>query len=515
MGTTIAGNQHIGTNYLKNQYIWAPGLGGKTADVELYEEDRIFVYQFNPPYDQRDDGVLAIEFYYYYRKPTTADFWNYCYDPDYFYIFPFIAAYNDDSRWGKVGKWENLVTIDSNKISLVGRETGWIHVTLHVEEYIWGRYTNNGNTYENPLYIGIYSPIPVFCWDTSSANTTGGIVPYELLWDFEEYEDYTVYELITQGYLEDCYYGRKQINEYPTFYITFRDVTPESFNYSVTETAVMNVTSGITKKAFFKKLLAEIKAACATDNRKLIAKRNGGRDSFSISTSNSRKEIFKRSFSESKTVASVQTKKQRLIKSISETPDIDSLGNRKLTVKLSPFSEKLIPVSISSRMLGIKKSCSSIARGTSSFIRKLDYIRNNLLEALIPVSSILRRNHLKTEASSILTFDDEHDSRMFFNRLSISENQITDSLERKVDWKRLMEITPDAESEVLRKQVLFRSAESQSDFTARPFASRLFFRTVQTVMSLWDWIRGKIREANNVVTFFCPIHLEIEMECRI
>ena len=41
MGTTIAGNQHIGTNYLKNQYIWAPGLGGKTADVELYEEDII------------------------------------------------------------------------------------------------------------------------------------------------------------------------------------------------------------------------------------------------------------------------------------------------------------------------------------------------------------------------------------------------------------------------------------------------------------------------------------------
>ena len=44
---------------------------------------------------------------------------------------------------------------------------------------------------------------------------------------------------------------------------------------------------------------------------------------------------------------------------------------------------------------------------------------------------------------------------------------------------------------------------------------RLFFRTVQTVMTFWDWQRGKIREANNVVTFFCPIHLEIEMECRI
>ena len=166
-------------------------------------------------------------------------------------------------------------------------------------------------------------------------------------------------------------------------------------------------------------------------------------------------------------------------------------------------------------MLGIKKTCTSIAKSKSSFIRKLDYIRNNITEKLIPGSSILRRNHLKTQASSILIFDDEHESRMFFNRLSFSENLISDTSERKVDWKRLMEITLEAESEVLRKQVLFRSAESQSDFTARPFASRLFFRTVQTVMSMWDWIRGKIREANNVVTFFCPIHLEIEMECRI
>lgn len=515
MGTTIAGNQHIGTNYLKNQYIWAPGLGGKTADVELYEEDRIFVYQFNPPYDQRDDGVLAIEFYYYYRKPTTSDFWNYCYDPDYFYIFPFIAAYNDDSRWGKVGKWENLVTIDSDKISLVGRETGWIHVTLHVEEYIWGRFTNNGNTYENPLYIGIYSPIPVFCWDTSSANTTGGIVPYELLWDFEEYEDYTVYELITQGYLEDCYYGRKQINEYPTFYITFRDVTPESFNYSVTETAVMNVTSGITKKAFFKKLLAEIKAACATDNRKLIAKRNGGRDSFSISTANCRKEIFKRSFSESDNAVSVHTRKQSLFKSIAETPDIVSLENRKLGIKLMPFSENLTPVSEAIRMLGIKKICTSVARSTSSFLRRLCYIRNNLTENPHPVSFLFRSHHLKTEASSSLVFDDEHDSRMFFNRLGLSEYQISDSSERKVVWKRLLEITPDLESEVIRKQVLFRSMMSESDFTARPFASRLFFRTVQSVASFWDWLRGKIREANNVKSFYCPIWTEIEMECRI
>ena len=78
-------------------------------------------------------------------------------------------------------------------------------------------------------------------------------MPYEIFWNFDEYEDDTVYDLMTGGYLEDCYDGRRQINDYPSFYITYRDVTPESFAYSVNETAVMNVSSGITKKANFKK----------------------------------------------------------------------------------------------------------------------------------------------------------------------------------------------------------------------------------------------------------------------
>ena len=429
MGTTIAGNQHIGTNYKKMQYIWAPGLGGDNAEVELYEEDRIFVYQFNPSYDQRDDGVLAIEFYYYYRKPTTNEFWTYCYDADYYYIFPFLAWYDDTSADG--GKWGGLITYDSEKISLVGRDTGWIHVTLHVDEYIWGRFTNNGRTYDNTIYIGIYSPIPVFVWDVSPSGLN--VTPYEILWDFEEYEDEPIYDLITGGSLEDCYWKRKLIQDYPTFYITYRDVTPESFAYSVNEAAVMNVTSGITKKANFKKLLTEIKQACGVPNRKLYVMRNAGLDSVGIRDSFFFQQIFKRLFSD----------KQNVISEIERKHDL-------------------------------KKSLSSILNGVSEREKRILFFRN-------------------TEAESI----------------SLAETS------KRADFLRLLEPEPNIESDVIRKQVLFRSAESESEFTARPFASRLFFRTVQTVMSFWDWLRGKIREANNVVTFFCPIDLEIEMECRI
>ena len=552
MGTTIAGNQHIGSNYKKKQYIWKQGLGGINAEVELYEQDRIFVYQFNPPYDQRDDGVLAVEFYYYYRKPTTNEFWTYCYDPNSYYIYPFLAWYDNKAADG--GKWGGISTTDSAKISLAGRDSGWIHVTLHVDEYIWGRYTSNGKTYDNPIYAGIYSPLPVFCWDTSSSYGQN-VTPYEINWNFEEYEDESVYDLLTGGYLEDCYDSRSRINDYPTFYITYRDVTPESIAYCVNETAVMNVSSSLSKKANFKKMLAEIKAACDADSRTLAARRNGGRDLFSVSANSSKKENFKRSFFENDNAVCVHTKKQSLFKNITESPyviswegrklgikkncasslkstcvqtrkqslfkniteksDVISRENRKLGIKLSAFYENLIPSSNAYRMLAIKKTFASITQSTSSFVRRLWFIRNKLTEFLQPVSLLSRKNHLKTDAFSSLLFDDEHNSRMFFYRPGVSENQVTDGTDRKVDWKRRLEFSTDVETEAVRKQVLFRFEKSESAFATRAFASRLFFRTVQSIVSFWDWLRGKIREANNVVTFFCPINLEINFECRI
>lgn len=64
MGTTVAGNQHVGTVYKELQYVWAYGIGSDYKEVELYEEEGFFVYQFNPLYNQRDEGILAVEFYY-------------------------------------------------------------------------------------------------------------------------------------------------------------------------------------------------------------------------------------------------------------------------------------------------------------------------------------------------------------------------------------------------------------------------------------------------------------------
>lgn len=429
MGTTVAGNRHAGTVYIERQYVWAQGLGGDYQEVELFEEDGFYAYQFNPLYDQRDDGVWAVEFYFYYHKPDTQAFWTYVYDPDRYYIVPFLAWYYDE---GNVGQFGGLCS-DAPKISLVGRESGWIHVTLHMDEAIYGQYvTSQGTIGQNPLYFGVYSPLLNFCYD-SSLSDGGPVVPYHLEFGSGDDEDYEMYDYLTGGYMEDLYWRRRTQGMYPSFYITYRDVTPESFAYSVNEAAVMNVTSGIARKAEFKKLLQEIKAALGTPQRNLLAKRNCGNEDVSFTDLFSRRQDYKRLFEEAE--------------------NMDSLCNRKH---------------------GMCK---------------------DLIDSVID--------------------EDISEKYLLLMRQAASENVISDSTAKKARWFRQLETMPGIETEVERQQILFRALENQINVSALPFASRLFFRTVQTVMRFWDWLRGKIREANNVASFYCPIWTEIELECRI
>ena len=195
----------------------------------------------------------------------------------------------------------------------------------------------------------------------------------------------------------------------------------------------MNVTSGVVRKSVYKKMLADVKAACGISGRKLHAKRNPARATVAVNDAHFWQMIFKRVFSDNQSVTSSADRKHGLIKSVS-----------------------------------------SILNGTSV-----------------------------------------NQNGMLFFRGNESEVTAADSTSKKLQFLRRLEPEPNVESEVTHKQVLFRSANSESDFTARPFASRLFFRTVQTVMSFWDWLRGKIREANNVVTLYCPIADEITLDCKI
>ena len=122
---------------------------------------------------------------------------------------------------------------------------------------------------------------------------------------------------------------------------------------------------------------------------------------------------------------------------------------------------------------------------------------------------------MKIENTDEFTFSDSLQQLLLIIRSMFSGAGIWDSSSHVADYKRLPKSVVDDEELIIHSGDNFRRFTDEVDFKALPFASRLFFRTVQTVMNFWDWLRGKIREANNVVSLFCPVHLEIELECKI
>ena len=212
------------------------------------------------------------------------------------------------------------------------------------------------------------------------------------------------------------------------------------------------------------------------------------------------------------------------------------------------------PATANNRKLIWKRNIPSLWNLSSRLTRKTDWKRNTFSDGIISAEAF-KSNHIFRAVSDSKSFSDLSDKRILFfrnhedqeeittrnyrsNRMKIEKNDdfsFSDSLQQLLliirsvlsgadaldssshvaDYKRLPESFVDNEELVIRSGDNFRSFTDEVDFEALPFASRLFFRTVQTVMSFWDWLRGKIRETNNVVTLFCPIADEITLECKI
>ena len=119
---------------------------------------------------------------------------------------------------------------------------------------------------------------------------------------------------------------------------------------------------------------------------------------------------------------------------------------------------------------------------------------------------------LKTESAGL---SDSVQKLLLLIRSCFSNSGFSDVVARKADYKKTIAIFVENEEVISRWGENFRGFEDEVCVDAFPFASRLFFRAVESVMSFWDWLRGKIREANNVVTLYCPITFEIKLESKI
>ena len=112
-------------------------------------------------------------------------------------------------------------------------------------------------------------------------------------------------------------------------------------------------------------------------------------------------------------------------------------------------------------------------------------------------------------------FSDAVQKKVFWLRTCFIKAEASDRLSKSFDFRKVICISANVSEKVFRSEKSCRSFKDSAGFNDVTIASRIFYRAVKTAMGLWDWLRGKICEANNVLTLFCPIADEIELECRI
>ncbi len=210
-------------------------------------------------------------------------------------------------------------------------------------------------------------------------------------------------------------------------------------------------------------------------------------------TSNTRKAWWKRSLRPGGNITSSLSRKTVWKRNGLSTSLLSAAAYRSNHLKLSFSDSKIIVDGADKRII---------------FFRNIENI-----EAVTAWN--FRAAHLKIEKSESSNVSDLEHSLLLLMRSVASGGGLAADLNHKADYKRYHEALVDNEEEIIRSGENFRGFSDELDVDALPFASRLFFRTVQTVMGLWDWLRGKIREANNVVTLYCPIWTEVEFECPI
>ncbi len=166
---------------------------------------------------------------------------------------------------------------------------------------------------------------------------------------------------------------------------------------------------------------------------------------------------------------------------------------------------------------GIAYSCSILGNvgTTAAFTGRSLRVERTLSNTAALSDSALRKLCkivLKTESAGL---SDSVQKLLLLIRSCFSNSGFSDVVARKADYKKTIAIFVENEEVISRWGENFRGFEDEVCVDAFPFASRLFFRAVESVMSFWDWLRGKIREANNVVTLYCPITFEIKLESKI
>ena len=153
--------------------------------------------------------------------------------------------------------------------------------------------------------------------------------------------------------------------------------------------------------------------------------------------------------------------------------------------------------------------------GIAAVTSRKTFLKIGKTEAVSAMALISRLLGLARNCLSGFSFSEIMNHKADYRKLETELITESDLKSHKADYRKSCNDTTGNTDAALRRIFNVRSHSDEFNVNSIHFVSRFLVRAVQTVSGLWDWIRVKIREANNVVTLFCPIVTELELECRI
>ena len=522
----------------------------ENMDGELVEEQEIFGYRAICP-NNSESTTITIFFYYY--APTSSWFWDYNYALDYEPIIPVVFAC--DSNWNLTACLNQSFTATS----LAGRTNGWAQLNVTLKRKL---------VKNERIVYGVYSDLLGVASSKSDWNSEGSTNCYSYFSQARRsnYNSAIAYisssEFIKKASCsysdwEVCLY-LEYVNEAIAYTRTvLGNVSAASSNSrkNICKRSLTNsggIASTLTKTSSYKKTCKSTGAFASSDSRKLriarsfqagenvsdsqtrmqtllrkienigaadsvLSKKNSYKKNCSsaeaIADAESRKLYITRNFLSGEQIADSQTRKQTLFRVLENISDIAASLSKKGSYKKSCSSSSSF-VDVESRKLFVFRNVQDKEKRSDSLSRKLSIFRS--VENIGMVNDLSQRHNYKriTESDDV-SFLDSIKHLLLIIRSCFFEIGLSDNTTKIADYKKEIASTVDDSEHIVRWGDNFRNFEDSATIDALPFASRIFYRAAASVLCIWDWLRGKIREANNVVSFYCPIWTEIEMECRI
>ena len=416
----------------------------------------------------------------------------------------------------------------------------YIYTTYEVEVDDDEYETMQGEYYDEESTLGYRATVP-----KNSASTTVQLVYY--------------YKAATSSYMLDYYWGEAFPPLVPlVFACNSSGAITELLNNSVSQVTVANKSTGwITMNITLKRKLVKnekiffgiygdiysyvMSSLTGVSNACFFNYSNARRNHFAspVAYVSSSQYIANNHYINGECEACIYLQYENAVESVSYTRSIsESVGAASSSSRKSVLKRTLTPYGNVTEQLSRKSNWKRLCLGSGSVAsaaQRFNYMHRNNTDAqgfsddvnksiqiyrnIENLSEFVSQNTRlcakRISASESFSFTDGVGKLLLIIRNCFSVSGNTESLSKVLDYKRMPESLVDDQEIITRCGDNFRSFTEDVELGALAFASRLFFRTVQTVLGLWDWLRGKIREANNIVCFFCPIDLEIELECKL